>query len=117
MKREKKQLDLIRKMVIHGLYSVTLKNGYSPDIFKEFKEEQNRLFDNYEANLGLLKKDEVEENKSTESLITKNELLESAKKMAAAGGLHYKKVYEDLCYILGPRYWGYEYQFRKDDEQ
>lgn len=44
------QTDQIRKMVIHGLYSVTLKNGYQPDVFAAFKAEQNRLFDNYEAN-------------------------------------------------------------------
>ena len=48
---DKQQIDQIRKMVIHGLYSVTLKNGYQPDVFAAFKAEQNRLFDNYEANM------------------------------------------------------------------
>lgn len=47
---DKQQIDQIRQMVIHGLYSVTLKNGYRPDVFAAFKAEQNRLFDNYEAN-------------------------------------------------------------------
>lgn len=48
---EKERIDQIRKMVVHGLYSVTLKNGYRPEVFSAFKEEQNRLFDNYKANI------------------------------------------------------------------
>ena len=49
------ELQTIRNMVIHGLYSVSLKSGYGPEVFAKFKEEQNRLFDNYEKNQNALK--------------------------------------------------------------
>lgn len=40
-------IDIIRKMVIHGLYKVCLEKNYGPAVFNKFKAEQNRLFDNY----------------------------------------------------------------------
>lgn len=50
---DKQQLDKIRGMVIHGLYAVTLKNGYDMRVFADMKREQNRLFDNFEKNMKL----------------------------------------------------------------
>ena len=40
-------INIIRKMVIHGLYKVCLEKNYGPTVFNELKAEQNRLFDNY----------------------------------------------------------------------
>lgn len=53
---EEKELETIRSMVIHGAYSVMLKNGYGSDVFAAIKAEQNRLFDNYKSNKALLEK-------------------------------------------------------------
>ena len=41
-------LDAIRRMVIHGLYKTALTNGYGAEVFRTFKVEQVRLFDNLE---------------------------------------------------------------------
>ena len=43
----KKEIEYIRKMVTFGLYKVCLMNGYDTMMFWKFKEEQNRLFDNF----------------------------------------------------------------------
>ena len=47
-------LDAIRRMVIHGLYKTALTNGYGAEVFKAFKAEQARLFDNLEENVKRL---------------------------------------------------------------
>lgn len=44
------EIELIKKMVIHGIYKVCITNDYGTTIFKKFKEEQERLFDNYVLN-------------------------------------------------------------------
>lgn len=51
---EKDMLALIRRMVIHGLYKTALTNGYGAEVFKAFKAEQVRLFDNLEENVKRL---------------------------------------------------------------
>ena len=43
---EEKVLDAIRRMVIHGLYKTALTYGYGAEVFRAFKAEQVRLFDN-----------------------------------------------------------------------
>lgn len=50
---DNKELEIIKKMVIHGIYKVCLMNDYNPTVFKKFKEEQERLFDNYVVNNNL----------------------------------------------------------------
>ena len=47
-------LDAIRRMVIHGLYKTALTNGYGAEVFRTFKVEQVRLFDNLEENIKAL---------------------------------------------------------------
>ena len=47
-------LDAIRRMVIHGLYKTALTNGYGAEVFRTFKVEQVRLFDNLEENIKRL---------------------------------------------------------------
>ena len=42
---EEKVLDAIRRMVIHGLYKTALTYGYGAEVFRAFKAEQVRLFD------------------------------------------------------------------------
>lgn len=51
LKRE--ELEIIKMMVIHGIYKVCLMNNYNPTVFEKFKEEQERLFDNYMINFNL----------------------------------------------------------------
>lgn len=51
---EEKVLDAIRRMVIHGLYKTALTNGYGAEVFRTFKVEQVRLFDNLEDNIKRL---------------------------------------------------------------
>lgn len=41
-------IDKIRKMVIHGIYSVVLEKHYNISVFVNCKEKINSLFDNYE---------------------------------------------------------------------
>ena len=55
---EKAQIDAIRRMVIHGLYKTALTGGYGADVFRAFKEEQVRLFDNMEKNLEAMERKE-----------------------------------------------------------
>ena len=40
-------IDKIRKMVIHGIYSVVLENKYDTSVFVNCKAKINSLFDNY----------------------------------------------------------------------
>ena len=51
LKRE--ELEIIKMMVIHGIYKICLMNNYNPAVFEKFKEEQERLFDNYMINFNL----------------------------------------------------------------
>ena len=51
---EEKVLDAIRRMVIHGLYKTALTYGYGAEVFRAFKAEQVRLFDNLEENIKRL---------------------------------------------------------------
>ena len=50
---DKQEIELIKKMVIHGIYKVCLMNGYDSKIFGKFKDEQVRLFDNYILNKSI----------------------------------------------------------------
>lgn len=50
-----KEIESIRSMVTFGLYRVCLANGYDSAMFGKFKDEQNRLFDNYISNRNSLK--------------------------------------------------------------
>lgn len=50
---DKQEIELIKKMVIHGIYKVCLMNGYDFKIFGKFKDEQVRLFDNYILNKSI----------------------------------------------------------------
>ncbi len=52
-------LDCIRRMVIHGLYKTALTNGYGAEVFRAFKAEQVRLFDNLEENVKRLQAAEM----------------------------------------------------------
>lgn len=47
-------LDCIRRMVVHGLYKTALTYGYGAEVFKAFKAEQVRLFDNLAENLKMV---------------------------------------------------------------
>lgn len=53
---DKKEIEIIRKMVIFGLYKMCLMNKLDSAMFRKFKDEQNRLFDNYILNRELLEK-------------------------------------------------------------
>lgn len=44
-----------------------------------------------------------------EKVISKEDLWESAKKMARASHKKTRDIYDTLCYMLGPKYWTYEY--------
>ena len=44
---DKEEIERIRSMVIHGVYKVCIMNGYDSTMFVKFKEEQNKLFDNF----------------------------------------------------------------------
>lgn len=50
---DKQEIELIKKMVIHGIYKVCLMNGYDSTMFGKFKAEQNRLFDNFILNKSI----------------------------------------------------------------
>lgn len=50
---DNKELEIIKMMVIHGIYKICLMNNYNPAVFEKFKEEQERLFDNYMINFNL----------------------------------------------------------------
>lgn len=50
----KQEIELIKKMVIHGCYKVCIMNGYNSTIFSKLKEEQERLFANYILNKSIL---------------------------------------------------------------
>ena len=67
---DKEEIEHIRNMVTFGLYRVCLANGYDSAMFGKFKEEQNRLFDNYISNRDLIEEieHENEADKETESL-------------------------------------------------
>ena len=56
---DKQEIELIKKMVIHGIYKVCLMNGYDSTMFRKFKDEQNILFANYEFNHSLLEYDKA----------------------------------------------------------
>lgn len=49
----KQEIELIKKMVIHGCYKVCIMNGYNSTIFSKLKEEQERLFANYILNKSI----------------------------------------------------------------
>ena len=51
---DKKEIELIKKMVIHGIYKVCIMNGYDSTMFSKLKEEQERVFDNYILNKSML---------------------------------------------------------------
>ena len=51
---DKEEIERVRSMVTFGLYKVCLVNGYNSEMFGKFKEEQNRLFDNYISNRSLI---------------------------------------------------------------
>lgn len=55
---DKQEIELIKKMVIHGIYKICLMNGYDFIMFENFKAEQNRLFDNFILNRNLLEERE-----------------------------------------------------------
>lgn len=57
---DKQEIERIRSMVAFGLYRVCLVNGYNSAMFGKFKEEQNRLFDNYISNRSLIEEAEQE---------------------------------------------------------
>lgn len=59
MEAENQKIELIRKMVVNGLYRVCLVEGYRPEVFAKLKEEQNRLFDNYIHNQALIRERNV----------------------------------------------------------
>ena len=59
---EEKVLDAIRRMVIHGLYKTALTYGYGAEVFRAFKAEQVRLFDNLEEAVFTDEKQKSEEN-------------------------------------------------------
>ena len=67
---DKEEIESIRSMVTFGLYKVCLVNGYNSAMFGKFKEEQNRLFDNYISNRDLIEevKQKNEADKEIESL-------------------------------------------------
>ena len=50
---DKKEIELIKKMVIHGIYKVCIMNGYDSKMFSKFKIEQERLFDNFILNKSI----------------------------------------------------------------
>ena len=50
---DKKEIELIKKMVIHGIYKVCIMNGYDSTMFSKFKVEQERLFDNFILNKSI----------------------------------------------------------------
>ena len=62
------ELEAIKKMVIHGLYAVTLRNGYTADVFAAFKAEQERLFSNYESVKDAVTRKEEELQKAREKI-------------------------------------------------
>lgn len=57
---DKEEIERIRSMVTFGLYKVCLMNGYDSAMFGKFKEEQNRLFNNYISNRKLIEEVEQE---------------------------------------------------------
>lgn len=61
-------LDCIRRMVIHGLYKTALTGGYGADVFRAFKEEQVRLFDNLEENIKRLQATGLWSEKTEENI-------------------------------------------------
>lgn len=61
-------LDAIRRMVIHGLYKTALTNGYGAEVFRTFKVEQVRLFDNLEENIKRLQAAGLWSEKSEENI-------------------------------------------------
>lgn len=67
---DKQEIEHIRSMVTFGLYRVCLVNGYDSAMFGKFKDEQNRLFDNYISNRSLIEEGEQENeaDKEIESL-------------------------------------------------
>ena len=65
---EEKVLDAIRRMVIHGLYKTALTYGYGAEVFRAFKAEQVRLFDNLEENIKRLQAAGLWSEKSEENI-------------------------------------------------
>lgn len=57
---DKQEIESIRRMVAFGLYKVCLMNGYNSAMFIKFKEEQNKLFDNYILNRSLIEESRLE---------------------------------------------------------
>ena len=55
---DKQEIEIIKKMVIHGCYKVCITNGYNPIMFSKLKAEQDRLFNNFMLNRKLLEKRE-----------------------------------------------------------
>lgn len=53
---DKQEIELIKKMVIHGCYKVCIINGYNSTIFSKLKEEQERVFANYILNKVIAEK-------------------------------------------------------------
>ena len=59
----------------------------------------------------------MEETRMTYSAITgepifsPRELLDFSLRAAELSNISAKEIFDDLCYLLGPHYWGYAYDF------
>ena len=72
---DKQEIELIKNMVVHGIYKVCIINGYNSTMFKKFKKEQERIFDNYILNKSILEEREKNLLENWESDLN-SELLE-----------------------------------------
>ena len=66
---DKQEIELIKKMVIHGIYKVCIMNGYDSTMFGKFKDEQERLFTNYILNKSILEERDKRLLKEWENMI------------------------------------------------
>ena len=71
---DKEEIERIRSMVTFGLYRVCLMNGYDSAMFGKFKEEQNRLFDNYISNRNLIEENQMENDETKQKNETDKEI-------------------------------------------
>ena len=58
-----KEIDLIRKMVIHAVYETFLCENYPPQAFEKLKEKINQRFENYNSITGRNKEKEKQNGK------------------------------------------------------
>lgn len=100
---DKQEIELIKNMVVHGIYKVCIINGYDSTMFKKFKKEQERIFDNYILNKSILEEREKNLLENWESDLN-SELLEKhgvmvKNKMTILGGAKYEKFLKRIADI------------------